>query len=55
MEKVRSFVEASIKAAEECKECRACVEKCPYHLDIPVLLKRQRSFWDGYLKSGIWE
>jgi predicted aldo/keto reductase-like oxidoreductase len=54
-EKVQSFVEASFKAAEDCEECRECVEKCPYHLDIPVLLKRQRNLWDGYLKTGNWE
>jgi uncharacterized protein len=54
-DRVRSFVEGSFRAAEDCKECRECVERCPYHLDIPVLLKRQRSLWDGYLKTGSWE
>jgi predicted aldo/keto reductase-like oxidoreductase len=53
-EKARYFVEDSFRTAENCKECRQCVEKCPYHLDIPILLKKQRSLWDGYLKSGNW-
>lgn len=26
--------------AEECAECEQCIEKCPYELDIPRLLKR---------------
>lgn len=53
--KVRSFVEAAMKAAEGCTECRQCVERCPYHLDIPVLLKRQRAVWDRYLATERWE
>ena len=55
VEKARLFVEDSFKTAENCEECRECVEKCPYHLDIPVLLKKQRGLWDGYLKTGNWE
>lgn len=54
MEKVRSFVEEAFRAAEGCSECRECVEKCPYHLEVPALLKRQRGLWDGYLKTGQW-
>ena len=52
VEKARAFVESSFKTAENCEECRKCVERCPYHLDIPVLLKRQRALWDSYLKTG---
>lgn len=55
MEKVRSFIEASFKAAEDCEECRRCVERCPYHLDIPVLLKKRRASWDNYLLKGTWK
>jgi predicted aldo/keto reductase-like oxidoreductase len=53
-ERAQSFVEAAFKAAENCEECRECVEKCPYHLEIPALLKRQRGLWDIYLKTGSW-
>ncbi len=49
-----SFVGEPFKTAENCTECRQCARKCPYHLDIPVLLKKQRSLWDGYLKTGNW-
>ena len=55
LEKVKSFVEAPMKAVESCEECRQCVEKCPYHLDIPVLLKKQRGIWDRYVVTGRWE
>lgn len=32
--------QAMMKRVEDCTECRQCVEKCPYGLDIPALLKR---------------
>jgi len=53
-ERARAFVEESFKAAENCTECRECVKKCPYHLDIPVLLKKQRNLWNGFLETGNW-
>jgi len=54
VDRVRSFVESAFTAAEGCEECRRCVERCPYHLDIPVLLKKRRASWDGYVSKGIW-
>jgi hypothetical protein len=53
-EKAQSFAEAAFKAAENCEECRECVERCPYHLEIPALLKRQQGLWDTFLKTGSW-
>ena len=53
-EKAQSFVAEGFKAAENCQECRECVQKCPYHLEIPALLKRQRDLWDVFLKTGTW-
>ena len=54
VETARLFVEDAFRTAENCEECRQCVERCPYHLDVPALLKKQRSRWDGYLKAGNW-
>jgi predicted aldo/keto reductase-like oxidoreductase len=52
---VRTFVEEPFRAAEDCEECRQCVERCPYHLDIPALLKKRRVSWDTFLRTGSWE
>jgi len=54
LEKMRTFVEAPFKTAEACTECRQCADRCPYNLDIPSLLKRHRSSWDGLLRTGVW-
>jgi hypothetical protein len=53
-ERAQSFVKAAFKAAEDCEECRQCVERCPYHLEIPALLKKQRGLWDDFLRTGTW-
>ena len=38
-----------MEAARGCTECRTCVEKCPYKLDIPVLIKEKLAIWDKYV------
>ena len=45
-DRARSFVGPSMEKALNCTECRLCVSRCPYDLDIPALLKKQRLFWD---------
>ncbi len=54
MERVKSFVEAAFANAESCEHCRECVQRCPYNLEIPDLLEKQRRIWDQYLKTGVW-
>ena len=54
LERMRDFVEEPFKAAEACTECRQCADRCPYNLEIPTLLKRHRSSWDGLLRTGVW-
>ena len=36
-----------MKKIEDCTECRQCVSRCPYELDIPELLKKN---YDDYKK-----
>lgn len=31
---------------DECTECRACEQRCPYHLDIPAVLKEQKENYE---------
>jgi len=38
-----------IQAAKTCTECRVCVQRCPYDLDIPELLKEKLTLWDQYV------
>jgi predicted aldo/keto reductase-like oxidoreductase len=33
---------AQVARIDDCVECRACVGRCPYHLDAPRILKKQR-------------
>jgi uncharacterized protein len=39
------FVEPAMRTAAECIECGECVERCPYDLPIPDLLKERRKMW----------
>jgi len=39
----------NMDAARECIGCRDCVERCPYDLDIPELIKDKLEIWDRYI------
>ncbi len=40
------WMDPATQKARECTECEECLERCPYHLAIPKLLKKSISFWD---------
>jgi len=44
--KAASLLKKATENARNCNDCRECVEKCPYDLDIPELLKENIEFWD---------
>ncbi len=56
MPKDRIFaqLDEAIKKSSDCTGCRECVERCPYDLDIPVLLEQQREYWEVYSRTGAW-
>ena len=41
--------QAKIKQAKKCDKCRQCIEKCPYNLDIPKLLKENVEDYENVL------
>ena len=45
-ERVVEMIGPAIQKARECTECEECVERCPYDLPIPELLKQNIAFWN---------
>ena len=37
-----SFNQAAMESVDDCNQCGQCVEKCPYDLDIPVLIREAK-------------
>jgi predicted aldo/keto reductase-like oxidoreductase len=50
LDRARDFAGAAIDKARTCLECRECVKRCPYDLDIPSLLKEKIAYWDNVVK-----
>ena len=43
----------AMEAVESCIDCRACVVKCPYELDIPALLRKNRADYERVLAGEV--
>ncbi|MCL1838685.1 MAG: aldo/keto reductase [Propionibacteriaceae bacterium] len=43
---------ANLENARNCIECGDCVQRCPYNLDIPALIKEKLAIWDEYLADN---
>ena len=50
--RVISMVGSNMANARTCIECRACVSRCPYDLDIPELIKEKLSLWDKFISEN---
>lgn len=50
-ERFRSMVAPAMERAKTCLTCGVCVKRCPYHLEIPRLLKENVAHW-GRTKAG---
>lgn len=48
-ERARSMAGSAIERARTCLDCKACVKRCPYSLDIPELLKKSVKYWDSQM------
>ena len=42
----------NMENARTCLECRDCVSRCPYNLNIPELLKEKLSIWDRFMAKN---
>ena len=42
----------NMETARDCIECRVCVGRCPYNLDIPELIKEKIAIWDQFLAEN---
>jgi predicted aldo/keto reductase-like oxidoreductase len=49
-DRAKSMFGPSLENARNCTDCRLCVHRCPYKLDIPKLLKERLKFWDSLPK-----
>jgi predicted aldo/keto reductase-like oxidoreductase len=49
-QRAHSFVGPAIEKARNCTECQSCIGRCPYHLNIPALLKENIKLYDGFPK-----
>jgi len=50
--RVVAMASGNMQAAKGCIECRVCVGRCPYNLDIPELIKQRLAAWDTYVAEN---
>ena len=41
-----------MESARNCTQCRTCVSRCPYNLNIPELIKEKLAVWDNYIAEN---
>jgi len=50
LQRAHSFVGPAIENAKTCVNCRTCIGRCPYNLEIPALLKEQIKLYESMEK-----
>ncbi|MBN1686532.1 MAG: aldo/keto reductase [Spirochaetales bacterium] len=53
-ERAMAMLGPAIEKSKDCAECRDCVSRCPYNLDIPELLKVHQQKYEGFVSTGVW-
>ncbi len=53
-ERAMAMLGPAIEKSKDCAECRECVPRCPYNLDIPELLKIHQRKYEEFVSTGVW-
>jgi uncharacterized protein len=46
-----AIAQAAMTSVDNCTECEECIDKCPYDLGIPLLIRRHREQYDEFVAS----
>jgi predicted aldo/keto reductase-like oxidoreductase len=47
-----AFAGKNMETAKRCTFCRTCVNRCPYQLNIPELIREKQSIWETFLQES---
>ena len=47
-----AFSKDAMQTVESCTECGECLEKCPYNLEIPELIREHQTFFNAYVSQN---
>ena len=50
--RVLGMAGARMESARSCTDCRVCMSRCPYNLNIPQLIKEKLAIWDKYVAEN---
>ena len=51
--RVKAMMAGIMEKAAECTQCRNCVGRCPYNLDIPELLKDNLAYYEKHVNNPL--